>query len=465
MTSPRPRYATPRNPDRPTFGPSAGKVARVLRSPFMPWQDQAADVALEVDPATGLYYYRTVLITVPRQAGKTTIGLVAPTTKCLIRPNTLAWHTADRGLKARKKVLDYLDAASQTPLGAAYTTKRGAGDTVARFFNGSQLRPFPPTSESLHQEQSDHVNIDEAWSHSPERGAALLQAIGPTQATRPGAQVWIFSTAGDATSTWWHEMLDSGPEQGRTAVLDWGIPDDADPTDIDLVASCHPAIGHTIDRAFLESELDSMGPDEFARAYGNRRTRSKSRVFAREVWEGLRSDELVPEGARVAFGAAIAADRSRTAIVAAAEMEDGTPLGVVIDSRPGTSWGAQRCEELVERYHHADLLAVDRVGPSTTLWDELDQADVGMLPLGSRDVSAATGDLIDRVRDGRIRIRPDAALDEAVDAAALRADMRMWDREKSAGPIPELEALTLAVWALAHRDEESAEPVIIFAQG
>ena len=49
---------------------------------FMPWQAQAADVALEVDPATGLFVYSTVGITVPRQSGKTTLtGAIAEHTE------------------------------------------------------------------------------------------------------------------------------------------------------------------------------------------------------------------------------------------------------------------------------------------------------------------------------------------------------------------------------------------------
>jgi phage terminase large subunit-like protein len=41
----------------------------------MPWQQDAADVAYEYDPVTGLFRYDEVDITVPRQSGKTTLTL------------------------------------------------------------------------------------------------------------------------------------------------------------------------------------------------------------------------------------------------------------------------------------------------------------------------------------------------------------------------------------------------------
>ena len=41
----------------------------------MPWQQHVADVALEVDPATGLLAYREVVVTIPRQSGKSSLAL------------------------------------------------------------------------------------------------------------------------------------------------------------------------------------------------------------------------------------------------------------------------------------------------------------------------------------------------------------------------------------------------------
>src|SRR5687767_7254756 len=93
-----PRYSTARRVSRATYGPRVGQVARLLGKPLMPWQQQVADVALEVDPATGLLVYREVVLTVPRQAGKTLLGLAVKTHRCLGfgEPQNVLYTAQDR---------------------------------------------------------------------------------------------------------------------------------------------------------------------------------------------------------------------------------------------------------------------------------------------------------------------------------------------------------------------------------
>jgi hypothetical protein len=43
-----PLFATPRDPARETLGGAVAEIAEQLGTPFMPWQRQVADVALEL---------------------------------------------------------------------------------------------------------------------------------------------------------------------------------------------------------------------------------------------------------------------------------------------------------------------------------------------------------------------------------------------------------------------------------
>lgn len=67
-----PRYCTPRNPERETDGGREARIAEALGTPFLPWQRLVSDVFGEIDPSTGTYFYDTLVLTVQRQAGKTT---------------------------------------------------------------------------------------------------------------------------------------------------------------------------------------------------------------------------------------------------------------------------------------------------------------------------------------------------------------------------------------------------------
>ena len=70
LPSVRPKFATPRDPSRPTRGTRQGQFARIwLGQPFMPWQQQLADVAGELRP-DGLPVYPMVVATLQRRAGK-----------------------------------------------------------------------------------------------------------------------------------------------------------------------------------------------------------------------------------------------------------------------------------------------------------------------------------------------------------------------------------------------------------
>ena len=190
------------------------KFSAAMGRPFMPWQADVADVALEVDPETRRFAYKLVDITVPRQSGKTTLFGAAMEHRAATLRNARVWFTQQSGKDAVDWFLNEHEPLVAALGAGAYTLRRAAGSENIRWKKSAgMVRPFPPTAESLHSKLSDLVVVDECWSFDVVRGAALDQGIVPTQATRPNAQVWKVSTAGDATSTWWLGTV----EQGRAA--------------------------------------------------------------------------------------------------------------------------------------------------------------------------------------------------------------------------------------------------------
>src|SRR5690349_2860708 len=115
-----PRYGTPRRLDRPTLGPKVAEVARLLGMPLMPWQQHVVDVALEVDPGTGLLAYREVDLTVPRQSGKTSLILGVMVHRALgFGQRQKIVYTAQTRNDARKKWEDdHLTVLDASPLRA-----------------------------------------------------------------------------------------------------------------------------------------------------------------------------------------------------------------------------------------------------------------------------------------------------------------------------------------------------------
>lgn len=70
----------------------------------MPWQSELFDVALEVDDR-GALWYRTVVVVVPRQQGKSAaMGAVMVERALMGRDRTVAYTAQDRSIAAERVV-------------------------------------------------------------------------------------------------------------------------------------------------------------------------------------------------------------------------------------------------------------------------------------------------------------------------------------------------------------------------
>ncbi|WP_040426495.1 terminase large subunit domain-containing protein [Corynebacterium mastitidis] len=442
-----------------------------LGTPAMPWQEWAADVIGEVTPE-GLPRWPMVVISVPRQSGKTTLLLAACIHRMMTGRRKKVWSTAQTGQKARKKWLEQVEIMESEvfPLRSLFKAKKAAGSEQLTFTRlNSTFSPHPPNEESLHGEQSDLNFIDEAWVFDDAEAQALMQAIVPTQTTRRGAQTIVVSTMGTARSTWFHGLVDKAkqPSSG-IALLEWGIDPGDDPTDLGLVASHHPAFGHTMDMAALERAAKQLVPMEFARAYGNLRTGARDRFIPLTAWQSAESTVPIPDTCLVVFGAAVDYQRTETAIAACAVV-DGVPTIEMIDVRPGTGWATDRLIELRER-HDTPPPVVDPIGPSGPLFDQLKQRGHEPPAFNVRALTSSCADLLDRITrtdsDGlaapEVRIRPHQALDLAAELAEQRrvGDAWAWERRRAAGSIAALEAATLALYGALHRPAPPIKPFI-----
>lgn len=461
-----PRFHTPRNPARKTLGGKAARLAAAMGRPFMPWQRMAADVALELDPDTGRFWYRSGVITVPRQAGKTTMTLGLGLHRTLITPAGRVWLTAQTGQSARDLFLEELVPKAQRLLGDVIDVKRGAGATGIHFGN-SIFRPHPPNDEYLHGKQSDLNMLDEVWTLTESEGDGLMQAIKPTQLTRPGAQIIMLSTMGDARSTWWHSRVDRARagEDPRTFIVDWGLPEGEDPTDVEAVIDAHPAVGHTIGPDAIWDAWAELKhrPSEFARAYANHRTSTKSAVFPADVVARVvTEDATMAAHSDIAIGAAVSWDRSRGVIAAAGWSADGIPVVEIIDVRPGSSWMSDRLLE-ISAVHRPITTLVDARSPASTVAADRRLSEVITIP-DSRTVAAGTADFLDRIPAGTIRIRWDAEVPQNFDVLVLRTVGelgQMLDRKHSPGSIAHLEAAMLAVAGLVQAPPPAPAPLIV----
>ena len=211
-----PRFGTPRS-DRPTRGPEIEAASLLIsRQAFMPWQRYVSDIANEVDPETGLLWYETVVIVVPRQQGKTTMLEPQLVAAALRRPDIDVVYTAqDRQMSKRRLIDELADKrlGRRPELSGQYKVRRSNGSESIRWSNGSQITTVANTDEAGHGLTLDLAVLDEAFSHDD---LTVVTALEPTTLTRPDPQVWIVSTVGDGSDG----LLQHYQELGARSLLD-----------------------------------------------------------------------------------------------------------------------------------------------------------------------------------------------------------------------------------------------------
>ncbi len=459
---PLPRFGTPRDLSRQTLGSKAGQVAAQLGTPYMPWQQHVADVALELDPDTGQLWYRVIVLLVPRQSGKTTLILSIAVHRALgwATPQRIS-YAAQTGVDAREKWADdHVPILDDSPIGKRkpplYRVRKTNGQEAILWANGSKHGLTAGTEKAGHGPTMDLGFIDEAFAQKDSR---LQQAFSPSMITRPDPQLWIVSTAGrsPASSPFLWDNVQSGRERiaagdsSRVAYFEWSAADDDDRSDPEVWARTIPALGHTVTMDAIRAELDSMPPAEFDRAFLNRWTpQAVESVIPSDRWShAARSRGM---SGRIVLGVDMSTDRKWTTVAAIGDAvgSEGAAGEVVAVDR-GSSWVPGRVRELVDR-HGVDVVALDATGPVAALIPEFEALGIPLLQVGGTDMGRAFGTFVDAVTAGQFVHRNQAEVNVSVENGVTRraGDVVRWSRTSSPVDISPVIALTVALWAWRH---------------
>lgn len=320
--------------------------------PFIPWQQMVADVAGEYDPITGLPAYREIIVSVPRQSGKSTKQLVIAVDRCTLwgRPQRGA-YTAQTGLDARQKVVnDFWPQLRRSPLRVAISrVLRGAAETAIDFRSGSRIEVLASAEEAGHGRTLDFAFIDEAFADDDDRRE---QGLLPAMATRADAQLFIDSTMGTERSAYFNRKVATGriaAETGATsgiAYFEWSAHEDADPDDPMTWYACMPALGRTIPFEAVAHARQTMPDGEFRRAYLNLRAEHDERWISPEAWAACKGGaKEPPDGTEIA--AAFDGSYNNDATAIAGVTLDGQVFKIGLWERPasaGPDWVVPRGE-------------------------------------------------------------------------------------------------------------------------
>lgn len=430
----------------------------------MPWQKLVADVGLEYDPETGLPAYREIVVTIPRQSGKTILDLCWELDRALMWPGPqhIAF-TMQTGLDARNKMTkgpkSHMAILRRSPLRVKISkTLEGAAYTAIEFKNGNVIQAFSNSPESGHGPTLTMGVIDEAFADEDFRRE---QALSPTMLTIPDAQMLVTSTAGTEKSV----LLKRKVENGRAAVaagktegvayFEWSADPELAWDDPATWWTCMPALGHTVTERTIQSEIDKgMTENEFRRAYLNQWTAAEDRIIPSVVWDGNVRPDAAPRGELV-FALDVDPDRTRASIVAC-DRAGSAELVDYVELRDVESRIVQLARD------HSAPVVVDMASQAATFVPNLTAKDIVVLEYGTRDLANACGRLFDLLQDFQLSVRPRPELDLAVAGATKRnlGDSWAWGRRQADVDISPLVALTLAVDAAVKPKSEDPGLVV-----
>jgi hypothetical protein len=267
-----PRLFTP--PARPltrrtTRGFEVIDFAEMIGRPLLPWQKWLVKHALELNP-DGTYRFRTVLVLVARQNGKSDVKRTVSLWRLYIDQARCILGIAQDLALARKQMNLGIQTILESPdLAAEYGDKRKAnGDEYFWLDDGTLPKNAPVEMHPMYVIRAanrsaarglsiDELNIDELREQT--NWDAWAAASKATNA-RPYAQTWCMSNQGDDTSVVLNQLRDAAlsGRDPQIGLFEWSAPDGCALDDPKAIAQANPGLGHIIT---LPAILSSLGTD------------------------------------------------------------------------------------------------------------------------------------------------------------------------------------------------------------
>jgi phage terminase large subunit-like protein len=441
-----------------TGWPAVHSTCLKLKIVFDPWQDGAGRAILG-KRSDGLYAADAVVISIPRQVGKTFLIGAIIFALSIINPGTLALWTAHRYVTAADTFNDMKSLAQRAEL-APHVARvlTGTGNQSIEFHNGSRIlfgarergfgRGFKKVGILVFDEAQilGQNAIDDMVPATNRATNPLIIYLGtPPKPSDPS----------DVFTNLRKSALDGESED--TFYLEFSADENASPTDREQWAKANPSYpAHTPARSILRMRKN-MTPESFLReALGIWDGTATVGVFAAGAWARRATKVAPPEGV-AALGIAADLDQVWLSLGAASE-GDKRHLGAVKRVRADEHRAEFVADVFRIQTERQCVVAIDKKGPASFLIPDLEATGVQLTMASIDDFVQASADIKAAVEGGTVTHSSNPALDAAVDAAGWRkvgGDRRTFARRS--GDISMLEAVTLALWGAQQNTESIYE--------
>jgi hypothetical protein len=470
----------------------------VVGVPLLPWQRFLAIHALELLP-DGTFRFRTVVLEVARQGGKSTFLQILALFFMYVRGVNLVIGTAQNLDIAEEVWQGAVDIAQDVPELSAEIERvnKTNGKKSLELRHGERYKVQAANRRGGRGLSGDLVLMDELREHQDWQAWG---AVTKTTMARRFAQVWAASNAGDASSVVLHylrkmahaaigdpdginasDFPTSAPDDeddefaleddDSLGIFEWSAPPGCDIRDRQGWAMANPSLGHTITEraiaAACKTDPEWVFRTEVLCQWSDG---TLDGPFPAGSWESGRDEasKRAPE-APVKACVDVSWNRGTSHIAVAARREDGLPHIEIVASRAGTDWVIPWFTDETKPHRKTWPVVIQKGSPAASLIEPLTEAGVNVVEWGGADVPTACGTFYDLVAPqsdddaddaeplpSGVRHRPQPVLDLAAATAVTRplGDAWAWDRKKSPHDAAPLVAVTGALWELLRAPEK-----------
>jgi hypothetical protein len=431
-----------------TGWPAVRDKCKLLGIRFDAWQDGAGRIILS-KRLDGSYATSVggVVLSIPRQVGKTFLLGAICFALCLLFPGTTVVWTAHHVATA-DETFSAMQAFARRRKIWPHVAKVLIDDMTVEFKNGSRVmfgarergfgRGFAKVDVLVFDEAqilTERAIDDMIPAQNQAANALLLFAGTPPRPTDPSE---VF-TAKRAKAL-------SG-ESDDMAFIEFSADEDADPDDREQWAKANPSFPKRTPATAILRLRENLTDDSFRReALGMWDTSKGLAVIDSTSW-GLVADPASMAIERLALAVDVSYDRSVASVSLAGERPDGLWHVELDEQRAGTGWVVPwivgRCER-----NEIRAVVIDGGSPAASMIDELAKHKIKVTTTSTREVVAACGQFYDLVMGVGLRHTDQPQVNVALSEARKKpvGDGWIWNRKSPHSNITSVISGTLALW-------------------
>jgi phage terminase large subunit-like protein len=434
---------------------------RVLGIDLLPWQKWLFIHGLELKP-DGSYRFRTVLVLVARQNGKTTALKVLALWRLIMDGARLVLGTSTNLDYARESWEGCVELAKGSDLHAEFQwpERRTNGEQTLTANNGARYKIGTASRRGGRSLSVDLLILDEIREH---RTWDAWSASSKTTNARPRGQRWALSNMGDDGSVVLNHLQEKAlaGADSSLGIFEWSAPAGCDTSDRLLWPLANPALGYTISEEALASDYGTDTEEVFRTEVLCQRvpTLEPLPITLDMWWDAARNRKKLSRSSPV-FGVSVSPSQRSASIVVAVMASKNVAHIELVDHRGGVDWIVRKMQQLSDRYGDAEFVMV-QTGAMASLLPDLIKAEIEPIQLNTTDLGRAYGHMQRRLQDRQLTHSGAQAFEDALMGAVKRdVGEGLWSLgwRKATSDLTPLEAGAIALWERA--GEEDPDPNI-----